>query len=119
MLDGNVNFTGTVFGSQASYSCLYGYNITGDITRICLADGTWSGSVPFCERKLLCLHTASVYILHNYSIINVWVDRRREEKWKTNRWMDGWMDGWVGGWTNELDGWVGGWVDGLMNWMGG
>ena len=63
VLDGNVNFTDTVFGSQATYTCLYGYNITGDITRVCLADGTWSGSVPFCERKLSCSYTATVYCM--------------------------------------------------------
>ena len=63
VLDGNVNFTDTVFSSQATYTCLHGYNITGDITRICLVDGTWSGSVPFCERKLLCSYTATVYCM--------------------------------------------------------
>ena len=51
LLNGSVNFTDTVFGSLAVYTCLTGYNITGNVTRTCLANGSWTDSAPFCERK--------------------------------------------------------------------
>ena len=51
LLNGSVNFTDTVFGSLAVYTCLTGYNITENVTRTCLANGSWTDSAPFCERK--------------------------------------------------------------------
>lgn len=45
--------TGRVVGSQASYSCDTGFEITkGDIIRSCQGDYTWSGSPAVCERKI-------------------------------------------------------------------
>lgn len=37
------------FGSTASYSCAYGYQMTGGEYQVCEADGNWSGSIPKCE----------------------------------------------------------------------
>jgi CUB/sushi domain-containing protein len=39
---------GTTFGASASYSCDPGYGIVGGASRMCQADGTWSGSAPTC-----------------------------------------------------------------------
>ena len=39
---------GTTFGQKATYSCNTGYNLVGDSTRMCQADGMWSGSEPTC-----------------------------------------------------------------------
>ena len=39
---------GTTFGQTATYSCNTGYNLVGDSTRMCQADGMWSGSEPTC-----------------------------------------------------------------------
>ncbi len=42
----------TTFGSTATYTCITGYTVTGDMTRTCGAGGMWSGSDPTCTRKL-------------------------------------------------------------------
>ena len=39
---------GTKFGQTATYNCNTGYNLVGDSTRMCQADGMWSGNEPTC-----------------------------------------------------------------------
>ena len=39
---------GTTFTQTATYSCDTGYNLMGDNTRTCQADGMWSGNQPTC-----------------------------------------------------------------------
>lgn len=42
---------GTVFESQATYTCNDGFIISsGNDTRTCEANGEWSGTDPTCER---------------------------------------------------------------------
>ncbi len=43
--------TTTTFGSIAIYNCTSGYNLTGEATRVCQADGVWNSSDPTCPRK--------------------------------------------------------------------
>lgn len=52
-VNGNVLTSGTTFGSRAIYFCDIGYDLypTSDYERICLANETWSGFDPTCERK--------------------------------------------------------------------
>ncbi|XP_071964677.1 CUB and sushi domain-containing protein 3-like isoform X2 [Antedon mediterranea] len=41
--------SGTTFGMSATYTCTTaGYELIGDMTRMCLEDGSWSGSTPSC-----------------------------------------------------------------------
>ncbi|XP_052820119.1 sushi, von Willebrand factor type A, EGF and pentraxin domain-containing protein 1-like [Mya arenaria] len=40
---------GTTFGEIVKYSCATGYDLAGDASRICEADGTWNSSDPKCE----------------------------------------------------------------------
>ena len=48
--NGIVNHTaGTTSEQTATYSCNTGYNLVGDRTRTCQAEGNWSGSAPTCE----------------------------------------------------------------------
>ena len=48
--NGQVKHTaGTTFGQTATYSCDTGYNLVGDGTRTCQADGMWSGNEPTCQ----------------------------------------------------------------------
>ena len=47
--NGEVSFNATTEGSTATYSCDAGYELNGDTTRTCLADGTWSGTEPQCQ----------------------------------------------------------------------
>ena len=42
------HLNGTTFRQTATYSCNIGYNLVGDSTRRCQADGMWSGSEPTC-----------------------------------------------------------------------
>ena len=48
-MEGRVVLTGTLVGSQAAYSCNEGLVLNGNRTRICRADGRWSGSEPTCD----------------------------------------------------------------------
>ena len=44
---------GTTFRQTATYSCNEGYNLKEGSTRLCNAEGAWSGSEPTCQRMLL------------------------------------------------------------------
>ena len=56
LTNGQVSHTaGTTFGQTATYSCNTGYNLVGDSTRMCQANGEWSGSEPTCQSMFLCL----------------------------------------------------------------
>ncbi len=50
--NGLVTITIGNFGSNASYTCETGYNLNGDMTRMCQDSGDWSGTAPTCDRKL-------------------------------------------------------------------
>jgi hypothetical protein len=41
--NGRVMVSDTIFNAVATYSCEDGYALEGHATRICLADGSWSG----------------------------------------------------------------------------
>ena len=48
--NGGITFTdGSNFGSAAAYSCDEGFTLTGDMARVCLGEGTWTGSEPSCD----------------------------------------------------------------------
>ena len=48
--NGHVNVSSTLFTSQANYGCDVGYNLTGEGTRTCEADGEWvPANEPTCE----------------------------------------------------------------------
>ena len=48
--NGHVNVSSTLFTSQANYGCDEGYNLTGEGTRTCEADGEWlPANEPTCE----------------------------------------------------------------------
>ena len=46
--NGQVEVTAFTFGSVATYSCSAGCQPVGPSTRLCEADGTWSGLPPLC-----------------------------------------------------------------------
>ncbi len=43
-----VNESRTTFNATAKYSCDENYSLVGNTTRICLGNGSWSGSQPKC-----------------------------------------------------------------------
>lgn len=42
---------GTTFGQFARYSCNFGFELNGNDSRQCGADGTWTGDAPSCKIK--------------------------------------------------------------------
>ncbi|XP_052804614.1 sushi, von Willebrand factor type A, EGF and pentraxin domain-containing protein 1-like [Mya arenaria] len=51
--NGNVDQSqGTKYGQTVTYTCRAGYQIVGMGTRLCEADGQWTGSPPTCVQKL-------------------------------------------------------------------
>lgn len=42
---------GVQMDSRCDYTCLPGYQLEGDRSRICMEDGRWSGSEPICVGK--------------------------------------------------------------------
>ena len=51
-MNGNVTFN-TEFNSQATYTCDTGFDLLGNNTRTCQADGSWTSTDPTCEGTLL------------------------------------------------------------------
>ena len=48
-VNGTVQFASTTFGGVVVYSCEEGYEVAGAQSRLCQADGAWSGETPTCE----------------------------------------------------------------------
>lgn len=46
--NGHVDFILTTYQSLANYSCNNGYKIQNISSRMCQADGNWSGTEPVC-----------------------------------------------------------------------
>ena len=49
--NGRVEITGTEFNDIANFQCDEGYDLLGSKSRVCQADGSWSGEETVCERK--------------------------------------------------------------------
>ena len=63
-MNGMVTLTTTTFESTATYSCNMNYVLSGAMTRMCRADGTWSGSDPNCiGEELPGLYTLTMYMV--------------------------------------------------------
>jgi len=65
--NGQAVFIETVFGSQANYSCLEGYTLIGNSTRVCQADRQWSGNEPICEGLSNSLYNITFCLIKNYA----------------------------------------------------
>ena len=64
--NGGVKSNEVRYNSTATYECLPGYELKeGDKTRMCLANGSWSGSSPICVRKYsyVCMYIR-MYTIH-------------------------------------------------------
>jgi hypothetical protein len=46
--NGSVSAPETDVGETASYQCAAGFTLDGAASRVCLADGSWSGAAPAC-----------------------------------------------------------------------
>ena len=49
--DGQVELSNMVFGSVATYNCDTGYSLNGSVSRMCMANGQWSGLDPICQSE--------------------------------------------------------------------
>ncbi len=57
---GDVDFSTTTFESKATYSCNKGFILVGVKTRVCQANGKWSGDMPVCKRK--CIQSLHAHV---------------------------------------------------------
>ena len=49
--NGQVSLNGTAVGSIATYTCDAGYNLIGNVQRMCQGNGSWSGDEPVCQSQ--------------------------------------------------------------------
>lgn len=49
--DGSKVDNGHLFGDVVTFSCKLGFRLSGNNSRQCLADGTWSGYATGCNGK--------------------------------------------------------------------
>lgn len=49
---GEVEVTGQTPDSIATYTCMSGFVLDGNVNRVCQRSGLWNGSDPVCNRKL-------------------------------------------------------------------
>ncbi|XP_060077759.1 sushi, von Willebrand factor type A, EGF and pentraxin domain-containing protein 1-like, partial [Ylistrum balloti] len=47
--NGSIKLDGKIVGSTARFECDEGFILVGSDTRLCLSDGRWSGTMPFCN----------------------------------------------------------------------
>ena len=77
--NGIVRVSGSTEGSTATYSCISGYSLVGNILRQCQSNGEWSGTQPFCERdsKLYSyryhIHTYKLRTYKHITYINTYI----------------------------------------------
>ena len=50
----SIIMTGDIPGSTANITCLDGYRLYGNSSRICLPNGKWSGNDTLCEGIVYC-----------------------------------------------------------------
>ena len=66
--NGTVDALTTTIGSVATYTCNDGYDLVGNTTLTCQADGTWGGTAPTCDRELTkCVSLRTVYYFQFFS----------------------------------------------------
>lgn len=58
--NGMVTTTGIDFGSKARYRCNRGHLLVGGQTRVCEANGHWSGQDPECR----CTYICALYLIN-------------------------------------------------------
>ena len=61
-----MDYNSTLYLSQVNYSCDPGHELMGgNVTRVCLLSGMWSGEDPVCQSEYACVNIiiTSVHIL--------------------------------------------------------
>lgn len=51
LLNGRVQEENLTTGRAVAFQCDKGYALKGDTLVVCMGDGTWSSTFPFCQRK--------------------------------------------------------------------
>ena len=59
---GVVRMSAKPVGAVATYECLGGYALLGDVERTCLPNGEWSGQEPLCHCRSLQLYPLTLRI---------------------------------------------------------
>ena len=60
---GRVHYNSIYLRGRATYTCDRKYRVVGESTRICMANGTWSGSTPYCEPIVAPSHMPSTSVV--------------------------------------------------------
>ena len=83
--NGAVSVSGTTEGSTATYTCNIGFNLVGDESRTCQANGDWSGSAPTCQSRSAavcdCTLTTSFPCSCGVCSVEQPTQRRRHSDW--------------------------------------
>ena len=86
--NGQFSLSGRLYSDLLTYSCKLGYTLVGQVNHRCLANGTWSGSIPSCvtvkcpsslpianSRNLTRLYSytemANVVCIHGHELVGV------------------------------------------------
>ena len=62
-------------GDTCSFTCNTGYELTGNDTRTCQSDGSWSGSDDVCRRGIHVIHIYNFqmdflkFSVHHYLVL--------------------------------------------------
>lgn len=71
LLNGQVTTEGLFYGNRAEYKCSDGFEIQGDLSRTCTANGVWSGMSPVCV-AISCAAPLDVFSGgYNYTDFNI------------------------------------------------
>ena len=71
--NGDIQFTSTLQGSVATYSCITGYTVVGPSNRTCLSSGLWSDSDPTCECKVVMAQNRPSLLYANKLLCILWL----------------------------------------------
>ena len=71
--DGSVNTGLSVEGVIANYTCDVGFELVGNVERVCQSNGLWSGMNPACQgmnlSKVITGHNSFTYLSQNLIIM--------------------------------------------------
>ena len=62
--NGMVTWTSLTTGGVATYECDPGFELVGEMNRICQSNSQWSGAPPICRRRFILSHCVHMCLSH-------------------------------------------------------